>query len=84
MNSIIKPLAERSDELEKEFETIVLARFLSVVKKKMDFDSWKKMQEMVEAGSSSDDVRKFLESRVEKYQDLLQNVISEVEKELKI
>ncbi|TSD02068.1 MAG: hypothetical protein Athens071425_166 [Parcubacteria group bacterium Athens0714_25] len=82
-NNFIKPLAEREAELGKDFEMLVLGRFLGVVKKKIDFDSWKKLQEMTEAGESPEKIEEFLKSRVANYQDMLQNVISDIEKEIK-
>lgn len=77
-NIFVKSLKERKEDLERELELIVLERFLDAMKKRMDFDSWKKLQQMVESGESSDEIEKFLQSKVENYQDLLQNIIDEI------
>jgi hypothetical protein len=79
----MKPLSERKEELQNEFETIVVGRFLSLLKKKMDFDSWKVLQQMTENEEKPEIIRNFLQSRVDNYQDLLQNIISEMENDMK-
>lgn len=79
----MKPLSERKEELQNEFETIVVGRFLSLLKKKMDFDSWKILQQMTENGEKPEIIRNFLQSKVDNYQDLLQNIISEMENDMK-
>lgn len=79
----MKPLSERKEELQNEFETIVVGRFLNLLKKKMDFDSWKILQQMTENEEKPEIIRNFLQSKVDNYQDLLQNIVSEVENEIK-
>ncbi len=83
MNSIIKPLAERVDELEKEFETLVSGRFLGEIKKKMDIESWRMLQQMIENGEKPEIIKKFLQAKVDNYQDLLQNIVSGMESDMK-
>ncbi|KKP71083.1 MAG: hypothetical protein UR69_C0002G0250 [Candidatus Moranbacteria bacterium GW2011_GWE2_35_2-] len=79
----MKSLSERKEELQNEFETIVVGRFLNLLKKKMEFESWKILQQMVENGEKPEIIKNFLQSKVDNYQDLLQNIVSEMESDMK-